>query len=660
MISLLRRNQPLVILGAVFVLVAVLSLLSDGYYGGADNISHYFISHYAFRYPHLFLSAWGRPLYTIISAPFAQFGLQGLKMMNVILGISTAWLVYRIAKTMDIRPAVLAVFFVCFTPLYLVMMPTALTEILFSFVLVMAVFLFIRGNHHASAVVISFLPFARTEGFILLPVFLFALWRCRQYKAMPLLASGVIFFSLAGCFYFKDLFWVFNQFPYPVTYHHPIYNKAGSLWHFPEVRDYILGLPLEILFLAGIIVILRGVFSSDQAARHNARMVFMLALTPFLLYVAFHAVLFWQAMGGSMGLERVLAAVLPMAGLVALKGYQGLEEIIGVNRYIRAFFMIIVLSAIVITPFRTYVFPFPLSPEEETIKKAAAWLKTSPLRSNLVYYTDNNVPYYLGIDPYQASPALCHVIAECKYLDTIPAGSVVVWDAHFGANESKIPPDSLLGNPHQQLVNYFRPGEPWTTFSGYNYECYITKTLMPGRIADNYAIRDSLAEVIDGEKNYQSILAKTFEEPGDAWDTTYLSSEIVHNGKFSFIMDGRTEFSPGVSERVSLLRLERSKPAVRASVYVLLPGLVTGIKTRLIISFENEGKSYSYTELDLNGLKLRPGYWSRVTLSVPVPVFKSQDDLLKVYIWNPGKQFFYIDDMKVDMFQQATVQDDGK
>ena len=529
------------------------------------------------------------------------------------------------------------------------MLPTALTEILFSFVLVLAIFLFIRGSFVAAAITISFIPFARTEGFIMLPLFMLALLYSRQYKAIPFLATGVVVLSLLGCFYYKDIFWVFTQFPYPVTYHHPIYTKTGSLWHFLEIRDYILGLPLELLFLAGTGAMFRDVFSKNKDARRNLILLFMLALLPFLVYLAFHAVLFWKAMGGSMGIERVLAAVLPLSALVALKGYQTLEEILGRNRYVRASFRVIVLTAILITPFRIYVFPFPLSPEEATIKRTVEWVKISSLQHRLFYYTDNNVPYYMGVDPFQTKPALSHLLVTCKSLDTIPAGSVVIWDAHFGANESKIPIDSLLGNSRQQLVNYFRPDEPWVTFGGHNYECYITKTLMPGQTVDNYVIRDSLQEILDTAGCYQTLLTKTFELAGDAWDPSYLSTETVHKGKFSFIMDGRTEFSQGVTQPVSTLTLKGPKPELLASVYVFLPERVIGIQTRLIISFEHQNQSYSYTAVDINQQNLRLNRWCRVSLTAPLPEFKSPDDVLKVYLWNPGKQKFYMDDLQVRM-----------
>ena len=91
MADFLKHKLHLVILAALFILMVTLALLSQGYFGGADNITHYLISHYAFKYPHLFLYSWGRPLYTMLSAPFAQFGLFGVKLLNILLGLLTAY-----------------------------------------------------------------------------------------------------------------------------------------------------------------------------------------------------------------------------------------------------------------------------------------------------------------------------------------------------------------------------------------------------------------------------------------------------------------------------------------------------------------------------------------------------------------------------------------
>jgi len=103
------------LLFGIFILLAIFDFLSEGIPFGAENPTHYFISRYAFDRPWNFLSPWGRPLYTVITAPFAQFGMIGIKLLNSFLGVMTAYFAYLIAKKLEIRPSFLVIIFVCFT-----------------------------------------------------------------------------------------------------------------------------------------------------------------------------------------------------------------------------------------------------------------------------------------------------------------------------------------------------------------------------------------------------------------------------------------------------------------------------------------------------------------------------------------------------------------
>ena len=201
------------ILALVFVLLLVLSFFSQGYYGGTDNINHYFLSRYSWTYPNLFLNPWGRPLYTILSSPFAQFGFQGIKVFNVILGTLSAWLLMKTARELKVKPSWLAIIILCFTPLYMIMLFTAMTEIVFSFVFICSLYLFFSKRFIAAAIVISFLPFARSEGYFMIPVIFLGLVLRREWKAIPFLGLGFVVFSLLGAYQFKDLLWVIRNNP---------------------------------------------------------------------------------------------------------------------------------------------------------------------------------------------------------------------------------------------------------------------------------------------------------------------------------------------------------------------------------------------------------------------------------------------------------------
>ena len=59
------------------IVVIVGQWLSTGVTGETDSITHYQIARYAFKYPEYFLNHWGKPLFTILASPLAQFGYLG-------------------------------------------------------------------------------------------------------------------------------------------------------------------------------------------------------------------------------------------------------------------------------------------------------------------------------------------------------------------------------------------------------------------------------------------------------------------------------------------------------------------------------------------------------------------------------------------------------
>ena len=48
----------------------------------------------------------------------------------------------------------------------------------------------------------------------------------------------------------------------------------------------------------------------------------------------------------------------------------------------------------------------------------------------------------------------------------------MLWDAHFGPNECQIPLDTIMGDPHFELVKTFKPAQEFTTLGGYKFEIY--------------------------------------------------------------------------------------------------------------------------------------------------------------------------------------------
>lgn len=463
-----EKKLVLLISLALLILFLVFSFLSDGAYQGGDNYAHYKISRYSWLYPHLFLDHWGKPLFTFLSSPFAQLGFNGIKAFNVIAGIVTAYLTYRTSKAIELPNSWLAIPFVIFSPIYFVLLPSALTEITFSCILILSVYLFFKNRFIASAVIISFLPFTRTEGIIILPFFFLAFLINRKYKITPLLLTGFIFYSIIGSFHYNDIFWLIHNNPY--TGAKDIYGQ-GELLHFIKSWKLIGGIPLGILMAAGILGYAYDVIKS----RWNINLwnQVILILCPFIAYLAFHSILWWKGWGSSLGLIRVIAGVIPLCAIISLKGLNVVIENIFQNRTVKAGIISILLFLVVSTAFKMYSMPVKAEGPDLVMQQAAQWLKKSPYYSRKIHYHDPLLFVLLDLNPYDRTRMEEYVPNPAKPEEGIAEGTLIVWDAHFSANEGRLSLDNLLNNKNFKMLNVFRPEVSFKVLGGYDYEVYI-------------------------------------------------------------------------------------------------------------------------------------------------------------------------------------------
>jgi hypothetical protein len=457
-----------VVFFSLFILFLVISSISEGTLGGADDISHFKISKYSWKYPSLLLDHWGKPVFTLLSSPFAQFGYTGMRVFNIIAGLLTAFLCFRICRFADFKSPGLVVIFVCFTPVYFMLLLTGMTEILFSLVLVTALYFVIKKRFIFSAIVLSFLPFVRNEGVVIFPVFIILYTLRYKFKAIPFLLTGVVIYSIVGYFYYHDFFWLANNLPYQGE---NIYGH-GQILHFIKATKVILGIPLAVLFVLGLFIVSFRFFAGDFR-NETVQIEFLLILGAFISYYVAHTYVWWKGIGNSLGLERVIAGVCPLACIIAVKGSDFVVERILRFKWLKITGYIGLLYFIISTPFKVYQVPVPLNDNQQLIKVAAKWLSESSYKNNKIFYYDPYVFFYLGVDPYDNSQTQEKVNNPAKPEENIPDGSIVVWDAHFGPNEGRLPIENLQNNTHFLLLNKFAPKEPYKVLGGYDYEIYI-------------------------------------------------------------------------------------------------------------------------------------------------------------------------------------------
>ena len=478
------------ILLIIFVSYAILALISEGTHGGADDIGHYRRSRYAYQFPHFFLYHWGKPFFTALSSPFAQFGFQGIRIFNVLCGTLAAYFTYRTAAHLKFKFPILGIFLVISSPLYTVLMMSGMTEILFSLVLILSIFLFFKEKYIWSALLLSFLPFIRNEAVVILPLFLVAYGWQKQWKAIPFLAFGFLFYSFVGGFYYDDFLWVIHKMPYRGTAQ-GIYG-SGELFHYAEASKFIFGIAFAVLIVLGLGLWLLDPFIKPKKALRQWLIEMLVAYLPFIIYFSAHSYVWWKGAGNSVGLIRVMVAIVPSAALLGVFAWSRLMGLIPIRKIWKQAATALFCIYIVSTPFKIYEIPVPLVGTQRISKKASDWLRNSEYFENRIYYYDPFFTHFMRLNPYDEERSHQFVHNREHPEEKITEGEIVIWDAHFSPNEGKLPLENLMDNPGFKLIHLVRDLKPFKVLGGYEYEIYIFQRIMEDDGLDNHQIYESL------------------------------------------------------------------------------------------------------------------------------------------------------------------------
>lgn len=470
MIRSLEKALPYLLLTIFLISFAMWAVFSEDSIGGADSLEHYRLSRYAFSNPEQFLDSWGKPLFTIVMAPFTQFGFIGARILNILLGLGAALLTFITARQLEYKHPVLAIPILVLGPIYAALMISGMTEIMFSFILILGIYLFFRERGNWSAIVISLLPFVRTEGFVIFPLFALGYLLNKQWKTIPLLLTGFVFFSIVGAFHHRDLLWVINKFPYTGE-KGEIYGQ-GEFLHFIKSYKRIFGIPSFALILAGLLHL-----PVRSRAAKNTRTPFLnealIGFMPFVTYFAAHSYVWWKGMGDSLGEIRVIAAVLPSAVLLALFGWNGLLNWLRPSVPVKRVLTVLLALSLVLVAARSQEIPVRRSPDRQLLKSAADWLAASEYANRKLHYFDPHWWFYLDKDPTDQEGMRSYSWGSPSLEDCVQPGELVLWDAHFGPNEGRVPLTRLTENSCFDLVRTFRPDSPFQTLGGYDYEIYV-------------------------------------------------------------------------------------------------------------------------------------------------------------------------------------------
>lgn len=452
-------------IGYLFLLIFTLAgiaicFFSDGTYGGGDSYTHYLFSRYSWQHPELLLHHWAKPFFTLLSSPFSQFGFKGIMLFNLALATATGFISWKIAIAFKHDNAWLATILCTMAPIYFVSIFSGLTEIAFAFILMLVVYMCTQNKYSIAACIASFLPLVRNEGVALLVLLAAFLIAKKKWKSCIYLMIAPLLYSIIGGLYSGDFTWLIHQNPYKNVA--DLYGK-GSLFFFVSQNEFILGIPMVALFLFGIVGLC---VPSKTGNPPVSKEELWLTFGTFASYFVAHSVFWWKGWMGSAGLIRVLAAVTPCVGLIALRGMNTLLSLIPFS-LVKKIICCLFISLICWFPFKQHRFPRPLESADITMREAAQYIKLQK-KIPKIYSNHPLVLFFLNIDPFDAqkSDELWDIDQRIQG-QNVPSQSIVLWDSHFAPNEGKLSLSFLQNNPYFSCEKIFEGKEHDKKFTVY-------------------------------------------------------------------------------------------------------------------------------------------------------------------------------------------------
>lgn len=457
----MRRIFKLEIIISVIILGILLlfAFNTDTTGDSGDSVTHYLYSHYSFKYPEFFLHHWAKPVFVICSAPFAQFGFKGIIVFNCICATLSALFSFYTAKNLKIKNSWLVFVFIFFAPLYFKLIFSGLTEYLFGLFLIIGIYLISKSKYTSSLIIVSFLPLIRSEGLLVIGVFALYYLIQKKYKKLPYLLFGQLIYTVLGAFYYNDILWVVNKIPY-ANMGSPYGN--GELLDFVHRLNYVIEKPIYFLLVIGSISL--GYSLLRYGLKENNAIKVGLIFGSFIAIFVAHSIFWWLGIFNSMGLARVLIAVVPLIAIISLVGFQTVTNRFQ-NPIVKYFFLCGISLLLCLYPFTNrpqgVVFDDKLFVLEENRlieEEVAPYIETAfpDYSTNTVYFSHPYFSVALNIDYFDSKNH-----REMQYLrtDKVDGGAIIIWDEWYSVIEGGVNLEQLISDNRFELMQTFKRKE---------------------------------------------------------------------------------------------------------------------------------------------------------------------------------------------------------
>lgn len=429
---------------------------SEGIEGGQDSWNHYLISKYSIKYPDLLLDQWNKPVFTWITVFICQLGMDALIRFNLICLLVGSFLVSDILKKLNFQFSFIAIPLVLFSPIVLGNAISGLTEPLNLLILVIILHQWILKNEKTSIFLASFLPYLRTEGFVICAAFFIFILINKKYKLLLWLIIGSISMNIVGFIITDKPLWIITENPYLKFELNSTFDPGkGSLLHYINKSNIIFGLVLVVLFLLS-----HFIYFKNKWIKNDFMLLNMLV---FWAYFLAHTLIYFFGILGSHGLTRVMLVIVPSMVIVSFISINFFLNYIK-NRNIKIALAIGILLIAIQTGYAINDYAKPYKIKKATVKPekantnfiiAGEWLKSNHLMERRIVHQAPFFNVNFNRDPYDVNSTY-YTWSIDKSNDWTTIGTIVIWDGFYAIREGGLPLDWLKSNTNYRQIHYIK------------------------------------------------------------------------------------------------------------------------------------------------------------------------------------------------------------
>lgn len=171
---------------------------------------------------------------------------------------------------------------------------------------------------------------------------------------------------------------------------------------------------------------------------------------------------------------------------------------------------------------------------------------------------------------------------------------------------------------------------------------YYQASFLKSRITEKDIWMLDVKEIIEDDALYEQIFV---------WQTGFedslieQSDTLKRNGSRSVIVKPNYPFSPGYKDKIDILKAKKGD-WIRAKIWLHDPTM-GGYGSKLVVSFEDNGKPFKWEGLTMRNRFSKSGKWRQIVLDVRIPESYKETDEVQVYVWNQTQETIWVDDLEI-------------